>query len=387
MEAKDSAKLENDARTALIQAIVGGVLLLGFLATAIGLVLTWRNLQITQNSALRNLQLTQDRQITEHYTRAIEHLGSDKLEVRLGAIYALERIARDSERDHWPIMEILTAYVREHAPWKEAEQLSKEEISPSETQPTQNHQSLPKPTTDIQAVLTVLGRRTRTYGKGEDQRLNLSRTNLRGASLESAQLQGANLWNAQLQGVSLNGAQLQGAILWKAQLQGAILSRAELREATLVGAQLQGTDLREVQLQEANLFNAQLQGANLWNAQLQGADLMFAQLAGARNLTIEQLSTVETMYEAVLDAPLREQIEQQFSHHRYRCRFCHLVLDAWVPTAKAVDEGLVLDHLAQGCDSDHAYLYLKRVQTEGIATVAAQAFEIVKERQAHERLC
>jgi hypothetical protein len=27
----------------------------------------------------------------------------------------LERIARDSEKDHWPIMEILTAYVRERA--------------------------------------------------------------------------------------------------------------------------------------------------------------------------------------------------------------------------------------------------------------------------------
>jgi hypothetical protein len=58
MEAKDLAKLENDARTALIQAIGGAVLLLGFLATAIGLVLTWRNLQITQNTALKNLQLT-----------------------------------------------------------------------------------------------------------------------------------------------------------------------------------------------------------------------------------------------------------------------------------------------------------------------------------------
>jgi hypothetical protein len=93
MEPKDLAKLQNDARTTLLQALGGAVLLIGLYFT------------------LKNLQLTQDRQITERYTRAVEQLGSDKLELRLGAIYALERIARDSERDHWPIMEILTAYV------------------------------------------------------------------------------------------------------------------------------------------------------------------------------------------------------------------------------------------------------------------------------------
>ena len=36
--------------------------------------------------------------------------------IRLGGIYALERIAKDSEKDHGPIMEVLTAYVRENAP-------------------------------------------------------------------------------------------------------------------------------------------------------------------------------------------------------------------------------------------------------------------------------
>jgi hypothetical protein len=41
------------------------------------------------------------------------------LEVRLGAIYALERIAQDSERDHIPIMETLCAYIRENSHWRE----------------------------------------------------------------------------------------------------------------------------------------------------------------------------------------------------------------------------------------------------------------------------
>jgi hypothetical protein len=49
------------------------------------------------------------------------------VEVRLGAIYALERIAYDSPRDHWPIIEVLTAYVRQNAPAPAQDELGAEE--------------------------------------------------------------------------------------------------------------------------------------------------------------------------------------------------------------------------------------------------------------------
>jgi membrane protein implicated in regulation of membrane protease activity len=39
--------------------------------------------------ASRTYRLTQQGQITDRYTKAIEQLGSDKLDVRLGGIYAL----------------------------------------------------------------------------------------------------------------------------------------------------------------------------------------------------------------------------------------------------------------------------------------------------------
>lgn len=57
-----------------------------------------------------------ERRITESVAKAGEQLGSDKLKVRLIAIYTLERIAGESQREYWPIMETLTAYVRERAP-------------------------------------------------------------------------------------------------------------------------------------------------------------------------------------------------------------------------------------------------------------------------------
>jgi excisionase family DNA binding protein len=68
------------------------------------------------------LQVNREGQITERFTRAIDQLGATdeatgkpRLEIRLGGIYALERIARDSpKRDYSTVMEVLTAYVREN---------------------------------------------------------------------------------------------------------------------------------------------------------------------------------------------------------------------------------------------------------------------------------
>jgi hypothetical protein len=136
----------------LLAQILGGALLL------IGLYLTWRRVEVAQEG-----------QITERFTRAIDQLGSDRLEVRLGGIYALERLSRDSKKDHWQIMEVLTAYVRENARWnpdnkKKPKGKGKKPISP--------------PTTDVQAILTVLGRREPKFRKKETRRLNIMRTNL-----------------------------------------------------------------------------------------------------------------------------------------------------------------------------------------------------------------
>ena len=67
----------------------------------------------------RNFILSREGQVTDRYTKAIEQLGSDKLDVRIGGIYALERVARDSAKDHPTVMEVLTAFIREHSrePW------------------------------------------------------------------------------------------------------------------------------------------------------------------------------------------------------------------------------------------------------------------------------
>jgi pentapeptide repeat protein len=185
----------------LVQAL--GLLTAG-VAGAVGIFFTWRGQRITQESlqdtrenSEENLRLARGGQITERFTRAIDQLGatndnSKNLELRLGGIYALERIARESEEDHWPIMEVLTAYVRQHASWR-----------PEEAQQVRD-----RPAADIRAIMTVLGRRTRSLGHREPARLDLHATTLTRAALFKAYLSRADLWGANLRGVNLVGADL-----------------------------------------------------------------------------------------------------------------------------------------------------------------------------------
>ena len=73
------------------------------------------------------------------------------------------------------------------------------------TQDIDQHQ---RPPADIQAILTVISRRERWYGNGEDQRLDLRETDLRGASLNEARLERAFLIGAHFEGANLDGAHL-----------------------------------------------------------------------------------------------------------------------------------------------------------------------------------
>ena len=123
----------------------------------------------------------------------------------------MERIARDSETDHWPVMEVLTAYVRENAPWKENSSPSMQVASAASDKqaPAEEEQSppddAPNPRTDVQAILTVLQRRERSYEK-EGQILDLRKTNLRTADLRHAHLEEADLRHAHLEEADLGEA-------------------------------------------------------------------------------------------------------------------------------------------------------------------------------------
>ena len=69
----------------------------------------------------RQADIAGRRHLTDTFSKAVEQLSSDKMELRLGGLYTLERLAgevldspRDADRNlYWTVMETLTAFVRE----------------------------------------------------------------------------------------------------------------------------------------------------------------------------------------------------------------------------------------------------------------------------------
>ncbi len=241
----------------LVQILTAIVVLVGLYWTSRRVLAAEETVRVAQD----NVRVAEEGHLTDRFTKAIAHLGADNMAIRLGGIYALERIAKESEKDHGPIMEVLTAFVREHAP------AQKEQNTPATS-------TTPPP--DIEAILTVLGRRETTGQHRGTDRLDLFRTQLAwmilpGANLRGATLCAATLWRTDLSGADLSGADLSGANLW----------RADLSEADLSGANLS----------VANLNIADLRGADLCGANLSGALLRNAILSEAVNLTAGQVQS------------------------------------------------------------------------------------------------
>lgn len=297
----------------------------------------------------------------KNYSRAIDQLGSEKIEIRLGAISSLEMIADKSDEYFRPILKILTAYIREKSHTKEG-------IITKNPEKQEKDKSLP---TDFQAILELICKREHSF----NEKLDLRKSNLRKAQLFKAHLEGADLSEADIWGADLVEAHLENAQLSRAYLEDSILVRAHLNnadllEACLVGAYIQGADFQDAclikaQIEDAHLENtifvrafleetnfnrahleganfvyahlkgaylydtyligthfeianlegAYLEGANLEGAHLEGADLRGAHLKEAQNLKPEQLCNVKTLFHAELDEGLEAELRAKgFGH-------------------------------------------------------------------------
>lgn len=285
----------NEARATLVQGIVGLILLFGLFFTWRNIRATEKNLMISQDATAKNLEIAQEGLVTQRFSKAIELLGSDKTDVRLGGIYALERIAKESKKDHWPIMEILTAFVRENAPWKKGDPA--------------------KPIrTDIQAVLTVLGRREREHEQigiyrsfYESRRLDLHETNLHGADLFGANFAGIILTKANLTNSRMLNTNLECSILDNADLSESDITDSNFEDSTLSGTlfktanlyavkfdtnvqvepsakeptDFEGADFKVCSLRKRKFINGNFRDAKFQGGSLDGANLKGASFIGA----------------------------------------------------------------------------------------------------------
>jgi uncharacterized protein YjbI with pentapeptide repeats len=265
----------------------------------------------------QTLRATQEGQITDRYTKAVEQLASPAVDVRLGAIYALQRTAKDSDRDRLTIRNVLAAFVRNNdfcstkQPPKQCDNTSAKNPSatpkvrlatdvhaaltiaptlttPKDAQPDFSHVRFPN--VDLfGADLTSLNLIRANLADADLTGADLTNTNLTNANLTNADPSNANLTSANLTDANLTNTDLIGADLTNAKLSDANLTDANLTRADLLGARLIRANLINTDLPRAELIDANLTGANLTNADLPRANLTRANLTGA-NLTNADLT-------------------------------------------------------------------------------------------------
>jgi hypothetical protein len=266
--AQDRLKAVNDVRTTLLQAVGGMVVLFGAFAT-------WRQLRVSQDG----LRATQEGYITDRFSTAVDQLGSDKLETRIGGLHALWRIAEHSARDREAVISIQAAYLRTHLPWPPAGP-----SAPAEDVPINDVVPLEVRAADAQVALTGLG--VLLLQPREQSWVNLSVTDLRRADCDGLWLHEVNLDRSCMEAAGLYHANLTQASLVSVNLRHADLKTAILRRARCVladmrGARLVETDLRDADFTEADMREANLRKADAGGAVFRRADLRLADLRGS----------------------------------------------------------------------------------------------------------
>ncbi len=269
---REASGIQNSIYNSFIQTVGG----LFFFITAF---FAWRNLIIAQNALVNS----EEKQVTERFSSAVEHLGNDKVEVRLGGVYELKRIAQDSiQKDYRPTIEILSGFIRERtrAKWK---------ILPRPQKPPEgsggmiaSYLSLPE--TDIEAALEVARDLYDAEGNPDkNKELDLRSSDFSWMILTNHDFRKVNLgrvcfYNSDLQYVKFNGSNLgcadfRSSILNFANLSGAILDEAIFSEVDTTGKPVNAAELKSVIFHEKDPQTGELLKADFRKANFAGVDL------------------------------------------------------------------------------------------------------------------
>jgi Pentapeptide repeats (8 copies) len=247
----------------VITAIAGLLVGVSSLATVAGLYFTHKSIDETNTQ----LAIAEQGQVTDRYNSAVTNLGSSDLVVRIGGIYALQRVMHDSPRDQPAILQVLTAYVRNHAPLGAG-----------------GHSRV---SVDVQSALTVIGTRNPAYDQFsyiDLENADLAGVNMADLNFDSADLDGAVLDHANLQRASFSGATFRSASLKDAMLEDARLTTGivgPLKYEVVKNKESSNNITQSADLTEANLSGADLQRADFSGATLDHTDLSGADLACA----------------------------------------------------------------------------------------------------------
>ncbi len=262
----DIAKLEESELRNLAIAFLGTISGIGALFGVYLAILRSEENKRQNDVAQQQADIAEQGLITDRLNKATESLGKKDgeapvLEVRLGSLYALERIAQDSIRDHIQVMEILCAYIRTNT-------LKSDE--PDDDKPMRE---------DIQTALTIIGRRE-TWPNGKKRikeeiarryKIDLRNCNLRGVQLTKANFSNANISSANLSKAIIGDTNFCGAMLNKINLNGTIFAETDMSNSWLNEADMTNVWFLTTKLAGARLNHANMSGAMFYEADMTDA--------------------------------------------------------------------------------------------------------------------
>lgn len=181
---------------------------------------------------------------SEKQTRATneplyEEITIPNIEVRIGAIYSLERIAQDSLRDHVQIMEILCTYIRENSPaWKTINQIR----------------------TDIATALTIIGRRTEKQ-KAHETLHRRGLFSLHGCNLQKFEGRGLDF-----SGIDFSGSWLNDAVFFDCNFSRCHFEKSKLKDGAMIRCSLDNIEAKSAILSGRMLPGSTFRGSYLFEA-------------------------------------------------------------------------------------------------------------------------
>ena len=215
--------------------------------------------------------------LDERFRQGAEMLGSDLLSVRLGGIYALQKLSEENPLDyHIQVVRLFCAFVR-HPPKDEKAVIHL------------SGEKYPRLREDVQAVMSAIGLRNQAGLECEDaegihldlQGADLCGLHLRDANLSGANFRGADLDHAYLLGSDFTGASLVTVNLARANLVHAKMSRTNMVSVDLTDSTCQGTDFSSSSIIGGKMRKALLEGANFNGVIFGTPDLREARLHNA----------------------------------------------------------------------------------------------------------
>ena len=290
LNGKDLATAQLDAvKTSLSVAVAGGGLF--------ALHLAIRRQRTTEEELQQRDRIQQhaevdaaERRITEIYSKAVEQIGSTNAAVRIGGLYALERVAQGHPIHRQTVTSVICAYLR--MPFEpQKKYLDKEELSADEeirhrellqedqvritAQRILHHHLQPKLKDAYWGIVNI----DLTYAHLGS--VNFTEADLSGADFSYANLELAKFNKANLSGVDFTRANMRLSYLSGADLREAVFVLSDVSAAKLVGADLSNTRIIDSRFERSDFTGAKLIQARFPDVSLIGADLSTAHLAGA----------------------------------------------------------------------------------------------------------